>query len=398
MGTMHEIFGEGYCRPTSFEVASSWMHGTISAQTTEHRGAETPLAALEAAILPALVRAPCFVAFSGGRDSSALLAVATRLARRHGLPDPVPVTELYPGLPESDESEWQDLVVSHLGLREWVRLVFDEGNDLLGPAARDSLSARGMLWPVALHVKPAVLTRLGGSGSFLTGEGGDEVLGRRRGARVSRLWRRGVGRIRPNDLRAASSALAPRPYRRSRELAAYDVAGMQPWLRPQAQAHHHRLMAADVAREPLTTPRSLGWLLPRRSAAVASHNYATLAAEHGLEMHEPLLDPRFVHAFARRSGTWGFASRTEAMRALFDDVLPDAILARRTKAYFNRAFMGAQTRAFAEAWDGSGLDPELIDADVLRAEWLSDFPSAVSTPLLHAAWLATTPQTLGRVS
>jgi asparagine synthase (glutamine-hydrolysing) len=112
-------------------------------------------------------------------------------------------------------------------------------------------------------------------------------------------------------------------------------------------------------------------------------------------MYEPLLDPRFVSELARTAGTWGFTSRTEAMRALFGDLLPDAILARRTKAYFNRAFMGDETRAFAERWDGSGLDPELVDAESVRAEWLSAMPSAISTPLLHAAWLAATPQRSG---
>ena len=41
--------------------------------------------ALEAAVLPALQRPPCLVSFSGGRDSSAVLAVAADVARRHGL-------------------------------------------------------------------------------------------------------------------------------------------------------------------------------------------------------------------------------------------------------------------------------------------------------------------------
>jgi asparagine synthase (glutamine-hydrolysing) len=48
--------------------------------------------ALENAMLPALRRSPCFVSFSGGRDSSAVLAVAVEVARRHGLPEPVPAT------------------------------------------------------------------------------------------------------------------------------------------------------------------------------------------------------------------------------------------------------------------------------------------------------------------
>ena len=345
--------------------------------------------------MPAVTNTPCYVAFSGGRDSSAVLAVATDLARRHGLPDPVPVTELYPGVPESDESEWQQLVVSHLQLREWLRLDFPSGNDLIGAEAQTSLRRRGMIWPAALHVKPAVLSRIGDSGSLITGEGGDEVLGRRRGAQVSRTWRRGPSKIRSKDLRAAGAALAPEPYRRWRERARFDDVEMQPWLRPDARARHHRLLAADLASEPLSTASSLEWLLTRRAAAMASHNYATLAAEYGLAMHEPLLDPGFVRSLAGVAGRWGFESRTEAMRTLFGNLLPDAILARRSKAYFNRAFMGEETRAFAESWDGTGLDAELVDVEVLRDEWLSEFPSAISTPLLQAAWLNSTSEQHG---
>lgn len=380
-----------YWRPSPFEVATSWMHGRVAPPDAVRGPRETPRAALEAALLQALRRAPCYVAFSGGRDSSALLAVAVHVARTHGLPAPVPVTELYPGVPESDESEWQELVMSHLGLQEWVRLEFPDGNDLLGTGACESLLARGVIWPVALHVKSAVLGRLGGSGAFVTGEGGDEVLGRRRGAQVSRLWRRRPVRTNGHDLRSAASALAPRPYRRSRVLARFEGDDMQPWLRHEARLRHHRLLAADAADEPLTTRRSLEWLLTRRATAVSSHNYGLLAADHGLELHEPLLDPRFVRSLAATAGTWGFSSRTEAMRALFDDLLPAPVLSRRTKAYFNRALVGEATRTFAEDWDGTGIDPQLVDSEVLRAEWLSDFPSAIATPLLHSAWLASVP-------
>ena len=54
-------------------------------------------------MLRALRRPPCLVSFSGGLDSSALLAVATAVARREGLDDPVPATLVVPGSPESDE-------------------------------------------------------------------------------------------------------------------------------------------------------------------------------------------------------------------------------------------------------------------------------------------------------
>ena len=69
--------------------------------------ARTPREALDDAIRPALVDGPCYVTFSGGRDSSAVLAAATALARREGHALPVPVTRVYPDLPDTDESDWQ---------------------------------------------------------------------------------------------------------------------------------------------------------------------------------------------------------------------------------------------------------------------------------------------------
>lgn len=51
-----------------------------------------PLAAFEDVVRGALRRPPCVVTFSGGRDSSAVLAVAARIARDERLPAPVAVT------------------------------------------------------------------------------------------------------------------------------------------------------------------------------------------------------------------------------------------------------------------------------------------------------------------
>jgi asparagine synthase (glutamine-hydrolysing) len=148
------------------------------------------------------------------------------------------------------------------------------------------------------------------------------------------------------------------------------------------------MLADDLATEPLRASQSLPWLLRRRASVVASQNYRLLAAEFGVNLVQPLLDPEFVDALAIAAGPLGFASRTEAMRRLAGDLLPEAVLARATKAYFNRAFLGESTREFARAWDGSTLDLDLVDPELLRQEWLSKFPSATSGLLLQAAWLA----------
>ena len=47
------------------------------------------------------------------------------------------------------------------------------------------------------------------------------------------------------------------------------------------------------------------------------------------------------------------------------------------------------TILFAREWDGTGSNPDLVDPDRLRDEWLSPEPSAQTALLLQAAWLAT---------
>lgn len=374
-----------YYHPSDFEVASGWVHGRVTPPGPDAcRGGARR--AIERVILRSLQRSPCYVAFSGGRDSSAILAVATQLARTHGLPDPVPITELYPGIPESDESTWQTLVIEHLQLKDWQRVTIEESADLLGPVARASVLRRGNLWPPALHIKATLLTCLHRGSSLLTGEGGDEVLGRRRGAQVSRLWRRsrapGV-----SDLRSAGASLLPATARARRLAVRLESAAMQPWLTPEVRQHHYAMMAGDLASEPLKTSSSIRWLLTRRGAAMASHNYALMCKDYDVTLYEPLLDPTFVYAFAGEAGRWGFSSRTDAMRHLFSDVLPEPVIARRSKAYFNRAFIGPHSRDFALSWNGGGVDQAMVDVEMLRSEWLAPFPSAISTSLIHTAWL-----------
>ena len=168
-----------FLRPAPLEVATGWVYGSMPATPPPETSA-APRAALDDVVRPSLVNGPCYVTFSGGRDSSAVLAAATALARREGHPLPVPVTRVYPDLPDTDESEWQRAVVDHLGLTEWVRLELRDGeSDLLGRAARDALGSRGALWPPALQTHGVMFEQLRG-GSLLTGEGGDAVLGARR--------------------------------------------------------------------------------------------------------------------------------------------------------------------------------------------------------------------------
>lgn len=371
---------------TQREAQYSWMLGLEPEEPCPVM-ADHPRAALEAVVKSAMDGArPCFVSFSGGRDSSAVLAVATHVARTNGLPDPIPVTELYPGDPSADESEWQELVLDYLRLREWVRFPSTTHSDLLGSAVQSSLRRRGLLWPPAIHLAVNLLDRVRG-GVLLTGQGGDEVLGAHRITPLRVLARdhRWLGRA---HALAIAQTLAPAPARRRHMARTFAANGLQPWLRADARKAHFRRVAADLASEPLGWDASVLWLRRRRSSTAASENHRALAREHDVDVLDPLLDDLFLGSLAAWGRRWGTSGRTTALRALVGDLLPHPILDRRSKALFNRAYFGPLARQFALTWDGRGFDPDVIDAERLRAEWLAPSPSAMSTPPLHAAWLS----------
>ena len=71
----------------------------------------SPAEAIDQVLLEALSRTPCLISFSGGRDSSAMLAAAVAVARREGLDLPVPATLVFPQSEDSNEDEWQAMVL-----------------------------------------------------------------------------------------------------------------------------------------------------------------------------------------------------------------------------------------------------------------------------------------------
>ena len=373
-----------FLRPSPLEVATGWTYGSDPATPRPDTNG-TPRDALDDVIRSSLIDGPCYVSFSGGRDSSAVLAAATALARREGHALPVPVTRVYPDLPDTDESAWQRSVVDHLGLTDWVRLELRNGeSDLLGDAARNALESRGVLWPPALQAHGVMFEHLR-EGSLLTGEGGDAVLGGRRITPMTALVRR------PDKALVRYSVFATLP-RRARQRIAHRIlksSVQRRWLRPAAFERHVRLAAADACAEPLRYDSATWSITRRRSFATISHNHAAAAAEYRIRAMDPLLDHHFVAALARAGGPIGYRGRTATMLALFSDVLPQAVLRRTSKASFNRAHAGAATREFARTWDGSGIDEHLVDVERLRDVWLSDEPTMATGVLLHSAWLAT---------
>ncbi|MEE6283046.1 asparagine synthase-related protein [Georgenia sp. MJ170] len=335
-----------------------------------------------------IVAGPVFVSFSGGRDSSAVLAVAVGVAREVGADLPIPVIYRYPGDHNANEDEWQELVLRHIGVTEQVVLEITDQQRLLGTRAQESMARRGLVWPASLNLQHEMYSVVSG-GTLLTGEGGDELLSGRRSAPVARLRRTFQRRQRPgrHELRAAARSMLPQRAT-ARSEAERVQAAVAPWLRGSAREEFLETVAEDLI-EPLRWDRSIRHAATLRPVARAIyHNLDLVARDYDVDLIHPLLAPEFVSAWIRDGGMLGFTGRTVAMRHLFSDVLPEKVLSRSDKAFFNASRVGAVEHRFARGWDGGGLDLEYVDPEVLRRAWLSPELLGPGYTALMAAWMA----------
>lgn len=371
-------------RLTPVEIATSFIAGTSrSTRRLDPDKRSDALGSLRVALRDALLKPPCLVAFSGGRDSSALLALAVDVARREGLDLPIPATNRFPGVPDVDEDEWQRLVLEHLALDDRVVLDLRDELDIIGPVAGPLLKEFGVIWPVNAHFI-SLLAKEARGGTLITGAGGDEVFS----PGMTRLALVLCRAVRPNvhDLRAAALLLAParvRAYRLRRTLKRL------PWVRPEAHAEQSKQMAAWLAEEPLwwgTSVIDWWWRSKSRLAVVSSLD--AVGAVHDVDVRHPFMDHRFLASVVVDRWRLGFPDRTAAMRSMFDGLLPDALMARETKAAFFQPFINSYSRAFVEVWDETGVDTELVDPVVLRRVWSERNVDARSYLLLQSAWLA----------
>lgn len=342
-----------------------------------------PVAALEHSVLTALLRPPCVVSFSGGRDSSAILALATALARRQGLELPVPVTLRFPASPDTDEDAWQERVIDHLGLTEWVRIELSAELDLIGPVAVELLQRHGLIWPPNTHFHQPILEVAKG-GAILTGIDGDGVFASWRYQRVASVLS-GRQRPMPRDAQRVLTVLSPGPLRRAVQRRRPTT--RLPWLLPSTMAAAVEAWSSYGATEPARWDRRVEWYSKMRSLRLVLQGFELLADDADVRAVHPLADPGFLAALAEAGGWSGFAGRTAIMRHLFADILPEDVLSRASKARMNGPFWNEPSRAFIADWAGEG-DTELIDVPALRAEWSKSEPHACTSSLLQAAWLA----------
>jgi len=335
-------------------------------------------------LVPQLETDPCFVAFSGGRDSAALLSLATRLARQHGLPDPVPVTLRFENCPRAEETDWQEITIDHLGLERWEIVPISDELDPLGPVATAILRRHGLFWPSVAH-RIAPLLEVARGHVIVFGTGGDETFSpwtphralQRldvRGRPVSKAIKRAAFNLLPARLRVYVKL------RRRRHLV---------WLRPVARREVERRYRAMLRRRGLSWAEAIRGLPESRNFELTQAIFSAMARDADVSLVQPFFDLRFLRAMGESAPRLGFPSRATALQLHFGDVLPPKLLERTTKAVFDELHGGQWTREFAQAWDGSGLDPALIEPEVLRAEWLKPQPEYRSGTALNAAWLAT---------
>ncbi len=326
------------------------------------------------------------IAFSGGRDSALLLAAAVGVARSRELEPPLALTLCYPRAPESEESAWQAKVLGHLAAQAaWQRIELSNELDLIGPVATPYLlDARAPLFPPNAHSVAPLAERARG-GTLVMGIGGDELLLPQRWQSLNDLL---AGERPPElrDVRRLAAALLPARVRGWLDAARFDAGSELPWLRPEGRRRLRRLLA-ETPDMPVRFDRALVQVARARYLALGLATIARIARAHGARLSAPLLDQRFVTALARSRGRRGWPSRTAAMRALASDLLPDEVLARRSKASFGGAFFTDTTRAFAARWSGRGLDDSIVDPEVLRTIWLGPSPDYRTGMLLQAAWL-----------
>lgn len=384
-GPVSEHAGTPYVM-RGIELATSLVAGadpTRAPLPRRHAATSELPAVLENVLLRSLQRPPCVVAFSGGRDSGGLLAAAAGAARRHGLPLPIPATYRFPGVRDADENAWQDMVVRHIDLEDWVRIDITDELDLVGPVAAPLLRRHGPLWPPNSHFAGLLVPHARG-GTFVTGVGGDELLepSAYEAARVL------SGRRRPRlgDARGVAAVLAPsgpRAWRARRRIAPL------PWLTPDAAAAHARARARE-SLQPLWWGKSVThkWWCSRERLALSAS--LTAACGDDVTVEHPFMDRDFLSAVAGALWRLGFPTRADAMDLLFGDALPDAVRRRSDKAAFFAPFVNRHSRAFIAQWDGTGLDEAIVDVEALRACWAADQVDARSYALLQSAWLAAT--------
>jgi asparagine synthase (glutamine-hydrolysing) len=330
---------------------------------------------LEAAIRARMPRGgQAAVFFSGGIDSSVILSGAAHVARRDGLPLPVPMTAVYEEHPESDEAFYRDEVARCAGVAPIVVRASAPDAALFRMqadrrAALPDLPADAAGRVVHQRARELDLT------TALTGVGGDWLFGGsplayadliRRGRLLAAIRRHRLDRRTPDSgwtprgLLTAGMwpALPPRVRARLRPAARRVMrAGPPLWLRlpvPELPQGPVPPRGAAHASADITASLRDGWI------PLSFELFEQTSAEAGCHVSHPLLDRRmleFALALPEDQRRRGTETRFVLKRAAAD-LLPEALLRRTTKADFGHVIVSS-----LEGLGGRALFSSLTIAD-----------------------------------
>ena len=152
-----------------------------------------------------------------------------------------------------------------------------------------------------------------------------------------------------------------------------------PWLRQQAKRRVIELLACEAAAETRRLKERLAWWQQLRYLEVGAASLGLLARDTDTLILHPLQAPLFWNAVAAAWGPHGFADRTEGVRRLFGDLLPEPIVTRSSKTTFDKVFWTERARSFARGWDGSGVPLQWVDARALARHWAGSRPIVPSS-------------------
>jgi hypothetical protein len=329
-------------------------------------------------------RGPCFIPFSGGRESSMWLAMGTRHARRHGHADPVPVTLRYPGLASPEQLELQELVVARLGLADWEIVEPDDDLDLIGPVAAAALRRTGPFWPPNAYLM-APLIEAAREGVFVLLTGVSDFFSWWRWAPLAGVL---SGHRRPTrqDVLLLASIAVPASLR-ARALRRRGTPSL-PWLRPDAARRVAALSTARRAAVPVGFDSAVTTQITHRCFSGAAGTFRALGEALGTSVELPLCTPGVVASLAGAGGRRGFGEQRALLQRLGGELLPSEALSRRPAPDLTPIFFGEPSREFAASWTGTGLDESVVDTEMLRRTWLSDRPDPRTACLLQYAWIA----------
>lgn len=335
------------------------------------RRAQAAYQALADAVRPALAGGHCLVSFSGGMDSSFVLAVAAAVARTDGLPPPVPIILRFTDAPRADETARQAAVLGALRdngpLGEPLVLTIGEELDFCGPVALRMLDLVGPQVPANMYTHLPLLEAAAG-GTLLTGFGGDQLIG-------------GHGR----RFRHRTRALAALPL--GVESALRPPADL-PWLRPPAQRRCYELLTARRRWRLLPARQRLIREAGSRFTQVALAGVERLADHCHARVGHPLFDPTFLARLGDLLDVLPPIRRTPLFHLLAGDRQPAVVTEQHPKAVLSEAFQRSATREATAHFDPDQLPADvrdLLDVDRLLSVWRDRGPVWSNALLLHVA-------------